>query len=356
MKKIIVCGSDGSLMSHIIKTLGWFKTDYHIMGIDNLSRHGRRNQNLTDDDCLFMEADLTNRRVVMDLFTAYQPDVIIQGAATIYGVGGFNRFAADILGRDTAINANCLEAAATCTDVENFVFISSSMVYESVSIGLIPSHESHMYDYKGSNIHPPIPKTDYGLSKVVNERMVRAYNKQYALPYSIWRPFNIITPYETAGESLGDSHVFADFFNTILMNREHRLDIIGDGNQVRCFTWIDDVIEPIIDTLEHPTNTAMNIGNQEPITMRELAMIIREVGMEKGYLPPSFPPLEFNTSKSYPDDVKYRVPAVENIKHKLGWKAKVKVRESISRCADYLISTLPLYEDNSLGIGIREVE
>ena len=70
----------------------------------------------------------------------------------------------------------------------------------------------------------PAPYTDYGLSKFVGERVSKAYFKQHGLKYTIWRPFNIITPYEKSeSNDIGISHVFADYIKNIwnIVNRKN---------------------------------------------------------------------------------------------------------------------------------------
>ena len=169
-----------------------------------------------------------------------------------------------------------------------------------------------------------IPMTDYGLSKLVGERLCMAFHKQYDIDYVIWRPFNIITPYEVAENEQGISHVFADFIKNIVVEKKNPLPIIGSGEQVRCFTWIEDVAKLIADfSFKSETdNQEYNIGNPEPITMKELALLIYK-GDE---------PLDFVTTKEYKDDVLLRIPDVSKAMKELGFKPTMKVKDSIEKC------------------------
>ena len=123
------------------------------------------------------------------------------------------------------------------------------------------------------------PYTEYGLSKYVGEKMSIAFEKQYGVAYTIWRPFNILTPYEKSEGTQGVSHVFADFMNEIIVKRSNVIPMLGDGEQIRCFTWIDEVAEAIAThSFSNKTNGhAFNLGNHEPITMIELAKKIRTI-------------------------------------------------------------------------------
>lgn len=321
--KVLVSGSEGSLMQQVIPLL--LEQGLDVVGVDNFVRYGiveRRR------DYEFIQGDLTDSAFVHELMKGV--DGVIQGAALIYGVGGFHRYPADILSRDVALHQNILWAMQKHR-VEKIAYISSSMVYERCSEH--PSSEDMVMESL-------IPSTDYGLSKLVGERLVRAFHEQYGIEYVIWRPFNIITPCEEGEEVQGMSHVFADFIRNIVRLQKNPLPLIGNGNQVRCFTWIGDVADAIATySFDARTNNEdFNLGNQEPITMRELASLIYGTAKEMSLLPRGDGELSFETVGEYADDVITRVPAVAKAENLLGWKARVRVREAIRRCLEQVSS------------------
>ncbi len=301
---------------------------WEVYGVDNLYK-GQSPSNQANREYKFYKADLTDNIRTFEIFHEIQPDYVIQGAAHIFGVGGFNAHCAEILGQDIAIHNNVLTACAK-NGVKRIVFISSSMVYETVTYPISYENDIDLFE---------APKTDYGLSKYVNERLTKAFQKQYGLDYVIWRPFNIITPYESSYGDIGTSHVFADFIERIVVDKETELPIIGDGNQVRCFTWIEDVSEVITkySFLPSTKNQIYNIGNSEPVSMIELAKLIFDISNELLYSTDR--ELTFKTVKDFPNDVKNRIPGVEKLKS-LGWEAKVKLRESVRRCIVHKIRTM----------------
>jgi nucleoside-diphosphate-sugar epimerase len=202
------------------------------------------------------------------------------------------------------------------------------MVYENCPQDLYrPVHEDQPDFY-------PAPYTEYGMSKFVGERMSRAYKKQYGLDYTIWRPFNIITPYEKSEGDVGISHVFADYIKNIVIEKKKVLPIIGDGSQIRCFTWIEEVAKAIADYSfsDDTRNETFNLGNKEPIKMTELALTIRDIAIEKGMIDDGI--TKFETIANYENDVRVRVPSVKKTKEILGWEAQVKIEESIERCLE----------------------
>jgi UDP-glucose 4-epimerase len=326
MAKVLVCGSEGSLMQAVIPKL--IEDGHHVLGVDNLVRYGRRGIGGIDG-YEFSRGDLTDRRFVYGVFAQFHPDYVIQAAARIYGVGGFNKHCADILGEDITLHNNVLLAAATYR-TKRVVYISSSMVYENCPQDVdLPVSEDMPLRY-------PAPYTDYGLSKFTGERLSVAFFKQYGIPYTIWRPFNIITPYEKSEGEIGTSHVFADFFKHIVEEKRDVIPILGDGSQIRCFTWIDEVADAIAKhSFSSATNGfAYNLGNQEPVTMRHLANRIHALAAQNGFDVPKF--IRFERVGGYVNDVSVRIPDVSNAKKDLDWEAKVKLDDSIQKCLDYM--------------------
>jgi len=253
---------------------------------------------------------------------------VMQAAALIYGVGGFNKYPADILSKDINLHQNIMHAMLR-NGIKKMVYISSSMVYERCEKQ--PSKEEDVDESL-------IPSTDYGLSKLVGERITRAFHRQYGIGYTIWRPFNIITPHEVGENDLGLSHVFADYIKNIVKEQRSEIPIIGDGEQIRCFTWIGDVARGIADYSfdERAANETFNLGNPEPITMKQLAAIIHDGAREKGLVNSNGNGLSFRTEKSFPDDVRIRIPDVNKAKEVLGWEPTLKVAESVERCLDLM--------------------
>jgi UDP-glucose 4-epimerase len=319
--KILVTGSEGSLMQAVIPLL--LEKGHEVRGIDNFARYGEIERVRNYE---FFRGDLTDSAFAEEITRGV--DSVIQAAALIYGVGGFHRFPADILSKDIVLHQNILWGMLK-NKVETIVYISSSMVYERCQTH--PSKESDIADSL-------VPSTDYGLSKLVGERLVEAFARQYGLEYLVWRPFNIITPHEKGESELGTSHVFADFIKNIIIEKTKVLPIIGDGEQIRCFTWIGDVARGIADHSFSGVakNTAFNLGNPEPITMKHLADIIYEGAVDRGLIERIDGGLKYESKMSFSDDVMIRIPDVSKAKEILGWEPTLKAAESVGRCLDLM--------------------
>jgi nucleoside-diphosphate-sugar epimerase len=161
-----------------------------------------------------------------------------------------------------------------------------------------------------------------------------AFQQQYGLPYVVWRPFNIITPHERSEGEQGTSHVFADFIRLIVTERRNPLPVLGDGQQVRCFTWIDDVASAIAKWSFEPITDgeAFNLGNPEPISMAELARIIYEEAQELQLIPATDEPLRLDPQPVYSDDVRVRIPDISKAQRVLGFAPTMGVRDSVRQC------------------------
>jgi nucleoside-diphosphate-sugar epimerase len=311
--KLLITGSEGSLAQIVIPYL--MEAGHELVGVDNFSRYGliERERNYE-----FIKVDLCESADVRKIFADHKFDAVLHFAALIYGVVGFHKKPADIIADNNLATMNLLKYGHD--KIKAFIYLSSSMVYE----------RSFKWPHKEDDtLTIPVMSTSYGLSKYIGERVVQSFEEQYGIKYVIWRPFNIITPFETPEEE-GFSHVFSDLIEKILVQKQNPLDIFGDGGQIRCFTNIYDTAEVIAKYSldEKSTNQVFNIGNPEPITVKNLAEKIVKIGKELKVLDQDYQ-LDYKYNEIYADDVKKRIPDTTKLKKVYGWEAKIKVDESI---------------------------
>src|SRR5439155_21333452 len=144
--------------------------------------------------------------------------------------------------------------------------------------GSWPSHE-------GQERQIPPPLSSYGFQKLAVEYFARAAHDQYGLPYTIVRPFNCVGTGES--RALGDqeilsgnvklamSHVVPDLVQKVLKGQDP-LRILGDGHQIRHYTYGGDLARGIRLAMESPsaTNEDFNLSTAQSTTVRELAELI----------------------------------------------------------------------------------
>jgi len=314
--RLLVTGSEGSLAQMVIPHL--LAAGHTLVGVDNFARYGHVQRERSYE---FVAGDLCDTATVRELFAGRQFDCVYHFAALVYGVVGFHEKPADIIADNNLTTINLLKYGHE--RVKRFIYLSSSMVYET----------SRTYPHQEEETDTlPVMRTAYGLSKYIGERVVQSFQQQFGITYVIWRPFNIITPFEKPEEA-GFSHVFSDLIEKILTRRLCPVPVLGDGEQIRCFTNIGDVAEVIARYSLRPEvdNQAVNIGNPEPVTVKELAARIVAVGKRLGLLEPSYQ-LRFEHQPVFADDVKKRIPDVSKLKQLFGWEARTRVDASLEQC------------------------
>jgi nucleoside-diphosphate-sugar epimerase len=323
--KLLITGSEGSLAQMVIP--GLLAEGHEIVGVDNFARYGHIQR---ERNYMFVTGDLCDTATVKQLYAAHRFDCIYHFAALVYGVVGFHKKPADIIADNNLITINLLKYAHD--RVKRFIYLSSSMVYET----------SRSYPHREEETDTlPVMRTAYGLSKYIGERVVQSFQQQFGISYVIWRPFNIITPFEPPEEE-GFSHVFSDMIEKILVKKLDPVPVLGDGEQIRCFTNISDVADVISQFSLRPevSNQAVNIGNPEPVTVKELAAKIVMLGKKQGLLDPGYE-LCFEQQPVYSDDVKKRIPDVSKIKGLFGWEAKTRIDQSLEQCIRFRFSRPP---------------
>jgi len=309
-KTILITGSEGSLAQWVIPYL---LPDYHVVGVDNFFRYGDISR---QRDYAFRNGDLCNQQWLDEIFSMHKPDFVLHCAAHIYGVVGLHKYCADILGANSVSTYNVLRCCVN-HDVEKISYVSSSMVYESSS--QFPLTEDQVEGL-------PCPSTGYGFSKLVGEKMVTEFHKQYKLNYTIWRPFNIVTPLESSDSEPGIAHVFADFVQKIVLDKQVPLQILGNGEQTRTFTWIDDVAEFIaLHSWQDYTNgEAYNLAGDTNVRILDLAQMIWKQAQRKEDFVAEF-------QKNYSDDVIKREPSTVKAQQ-LGWKHSKTIEQMVEIC------------------------
>lgn len=307
---VLITGSEGSLASWILKKIS---DDYHVIGIDNCARYGRqdRQRNYT-----FLQGDLCDFAWVDSVFEQHRPDYVLHCAAKIYGVVGFHKYSADILAAN-ATSTHSVLSSAVKHGVKKVAFLSSSMVYERATT--FPLRETMVEDL-------PCPHTGYGLSKLFGERLLAEYHQQYGLDYVIWRPFNIITPLEQFENEPGIAHVFTDFIKKIVIDQCHSVEIFGDGQQIRCFTWIDDIANTIVNQSWNPATSkkVYNLGSEVPTRIVDLARLIWARSGRQD-------PFCCHFVSSYKDDVITRIPSCDQARQ-IGWQHSKSLEDLVDVC------------------------
>jgi nucleoside-diphosphate-sugar epimerase len=336
--KILVTGSSGFIAGYLIEEL--LNAGHDIVGIDNFSKYGPIKKSYSEHPHFYQLKDVVkNMDAMTDLIA--DCDQVVAGAAMIGGITYFHEYAYDLLAENERITAATFDAAIWAfkhKHLKKINILSSSMVYESATT--FPSTE---YDH----YFCPPPSSTYGFQKLATEFFAKGAYEQYKLPFTIIRPFNCVGIGE--GRALGEkeiysgnvklamSHVVPDLVQKILKGQDP-LVILGNGNQVRHYTYGGDLAKGIRACIENPLATmeSFNLSTPTPHTVLELAEAIwKKINGSK--------PFRYESSPAFKYDVQFRSPDVSKAKEYLGFEAKTSL--------DSILNEVIPWIDKQISIG-----
>jgi nucleoside-diphosphate-sugar epimerase len=325
MSQVLVTGSAGFIGGYVISEL--LDRGHQVVGLDNYSKYGPLVRSYDrHPNYRFVEGDARDTDLLVELLD--DCDHLIAGAALIGGIAYFHSYAYDLLATNERITAATCDAAISAHRqgrLQKVTYVSSSMVFESADSW--PSIE-------GQERQIPPPRSSYGFQKLAVEYFARAAWDQYGLPFTIVRPFNCVGIGE--GRALVDaevlsgniklamSHVVPDLAQKLIKGQDP-LHILGDGTQVRHYTYGGDLAAGIVTAMEHPAarNEDFNLSTAQSTTVLELAeKMWRKVKGVKT-------PFRYVCDEPFDHDVQKRIPSVEKARSLLGFEAETSLDDML---------------------------
>ncbi|GAB2447319.1 NAD(P)-dependent oxidoreductase [Nocardioides hungaricus] len=324
-RRVLVTGSAGFIGGYVVEEL--LRRGYSVTGVDDYSKYGPVAKSYDGHPAYrFVEGDVRDLDLMAELIA--DCDHLVAGAALIGGISYFHAYPYDLLAANERITAATCDTAIRALAggrLRKVTYLSSSMVFESTDRW--PSKE-------GDEREVPPPLSSYGFQKLAVEYFARAAWDQYRLPYTIVRPFNCVGVGE--GRALGDveipsgnirlamSHVVPDLIQKVLKGQDP-LHVLGDGLQVRHYTYGADLARGIVTAMESDAalNEDFNLSTAESTTVLELAEAIwRKVhGPER--------PFAVVNDEPFEHDVQRRVPDVSKATQVLGFTAATSLDEML---------------------------
>lgn len=297
---ILITGVAGLVGSNVAKSL----YNENVIGIDNLS--GGYKDNVPDSvkfikkDCMDITED--------DIF---EVDTVFHAACTPYE--GLSVFSPHTITQNTYGISTKLLVASANAGVKKFIFTSSMARYGTQD--QIPFTESMT----------PKPQDPYGIAKYAFEQTLSQLSDVYGFEYTILVPHNIVGP----GQVYTDPYrnVAGIMINRMLQGKQPI--IYGDGSQMRSFSDIRDIIDPIKKVIYGNFNReVINIGPDENyISIIELAsMIAKELNFK---LDPIF-------LEDRPKEVRFANCSADKSKRLLGYEQKISLSETIKDMIDWV--------------------
>jgi UDP-glucose 4-epimerase len=252
-ENVLVTGGAGFIGSHVAKWL--VDAGYRVVVLDDLS--GGFLDNIPKG-VEFVKGSICDVPLVNDLFAKERFSYVFHLAA--YAAEGLSHFIKNFNYQNNLVGSvNLVNAAVNVGTVKCFVFTSSIAVYGRNQTPMIEELI-------------PMPEDPYGISKYAMELDLKEAKEMFGLNYVIFRPHNVYGEHQNIGDPY--RNVIGIFMRQILTGQP--LTIFGDGEQVRAFSYIDDVAPIIAACIKRPDtwNQVYNIGADKPWTVNELAITV----------------------------------------------------------------------------------
>lgn len=300
--RVCVTGGAGFVGSHLVDRL---LTDGHeVVVIDDLSTGSVENLADAFDHIEFVEADI---RDVARLDDAVAGCEVVYHQAALAAVARSIERPLDVHDVNVSGTLKVL-LAARAADARRVVIASSSSVYGDTET--LPKTVSM----------PTSPRSPYAAGKAACESYCEAFYASFGLETVALRYFNVYGPRQSPRSQY--AAVIPLFIENMRAGRAPT--ILGDGEQTRDFTFVEDVVDAVVRSgvAERAPGLVMNVGCGARISIRELAQTIAAATGFTG---------ELNHEPARTGDVRHSLACIERTRDVLGWEPQVSLQEGIAR-------------------------
>lgn len=301
--KILVTGAQGNIGWFIVESLKKFHPEAEIIGTTR------------------KEVDLIDNHATREFLKNAKPDYVIHTAAKTYNVEIYKKQPYDVFTEDVAMLMNVIDG---CIDAgtKKIVYLSSATIYEGVKD--VPFREESVDESAP-------PTSPIGLSKLAGERALAWMSQQHGIDFTTWRLFNAVSPREPHDKP--GAHVYVEFYRQLFIEKVSELPIFGNGNQERCFTWVEDISEAVATFLldERTSRQTFNIGGNEPRTLLELREAMLAIGKKNTLLSHDYNPPAKLGGTFAGVEAQRRIPSLTKAETALGWKPKTGFQECFEK-------------------------
>ena len=304
MSNILVTGGAGFIGSNLVEKLT--ELGEGVIVVDNLSTG--KVENLSQE-VLFYEHDITDVEMLKRIFILHKPRYVFHLAAQA-------SVSRSVREPDFDANVNIIGTLNLLKlsveySVEKFIFSSTGGAIYGDEVSKIPTPETEF----------PKPISPYGIAKFSVENYLRFFNHEFGLRYTILRYGNVYGPKQ---DPYGEAGVVAIFTERMLKNEE--VKIFGDGEYVRDYVFVGDVVEANMAAMDKADGEIVNIGTSKGTTVNELFRMLKEItGYEKDpvYAPPR------------PGDLRKSILDVSKAAKVLDWTPKVSLEEGLKKTVEW---------------------
>ena len=313
--RAVVTGAGGFIGHHLVNYLK--ANDYWVRGVDVKAPEYEGSQadefELLDlrewDNCLKATGDVTE---------------VYQLAADMGGIGYITAFHADVARNNVLINAHMLEAAHQ-SGASRYFYSSSACVYP-----MYKQSEAEVAPLKEDDAYPADPEEGYGWEKLYSEKLCQYYTEEGKLDTRVARFHNIYGPLGTY-EGGREKAPAAICRKVALAHDGEEIEIWGDGQQTRSFTFIDDCVEGIHRLVASTHSRPLNLGSDRLISVDGLVDLVSEIGEKT---------LQKRHDLSQPQGVRGRNSDNSACREVLGWEPSTPLEDGLASTYRWIRSQL----------------
>ena len=300
---ILVAGGTGLAGSAIVRELG--RVNKKVIGISS------------------KEVNLLDRAKTFSYIKDLKPNVIIDAAAKVGGVGSNNAFPVEFLSQNLQIQSNLMDAAHEAK-VEKFLFLGSSCIYPRNCAQPIKEDYLLTGELEQTN-------SAYAVAKIAGIELIKSYRKEYGYSWISVMPTNLYGPNDNF--DLENSHVLPALIRKFVeakRNNSPEVVLWGSGTPLREFLHVDDLAKAILVCLEkYDDSQQINIGSGDEVSINDLGQKIANLTGFTG---------KVVWDSNRPDGTPRKVLDSTKI-NKLGWKPSITLDQGIA-------ATVEWYQEN----------
>jgi GDP-L-fucose synthase len=266
------------------------------------------------------ELDLRNQEATDRFFVTERPEYVFLGAAKVGGIVANNTFRGEFLYDNLMIQSNVIHAAWK-NGAKKLLFLGSSCIYPKMCPQ--PIKEEYLLSGYLEPTNEP-----YALAKIAGLKMAESYRRQYGADMISAMPTNLYGPNDNY--DLNNSHVLPALirkFYEAKQRQDATVEIWGSGSPMREFLHVDDLADACVFLMQQYSDEQhVNVGTGEDISIRDLALLVKEIIGYQGEL-------VFNTAK--PDGTPRKLLDVTKLNN-LGWKHRISLQQGITSVVEQL--------------------
>ncbi|HEV2226688.1 MAG TPA: SDR family oxidoreductase [Nitrososphaerales archaeon] len=310
--KVLVTGGAGFIGSHLVD--GLVSSGHEVGVLDDFTTGAESNLAGHLGSVNLHRGSVTDEEFVRSTVKGYEA-ILHQAARVSVTRSVEDPLSTNRVNADGTLN---LLVAAVDSGVEKFVFASSSSVYGDTPI--LPKVETM----------PPRPISPYAVSKLAAENYCRVFASVYGLSTVSLRYFNVYGPRQRVGQYSG---VIPAFTKKSLAGEPPI--IFGDGTQTRDFTFVKDVVQANILSLEKKVKggEVFNVGSHEQISLNQLAKMICGLAGKSDLKPVNESPRPGDIAHSYAD--------ISKISKILGYKPSYTIESGLKQVVQWFRVSYP---------------